>query len=88
MTTKKHNHEADICDVLAHIYGVDQNETDVMDYIDLYVQEKGISPYGFASELIQKLLPMADIGQSPIDESYFRCFSVKDEARGYSTALA
>lgn len=65
--------EEDVLELAAHICHMDEN-ADPSDIEDKLIEEKGIDLAGFA-ETVEALLPLIDIGESPLTGNRYKGFS-------------
>lgn len=74
--------ELDALELAAHLLGIDEDADDLDDQVEEKIYERyEIELHNFRV-LVSELLPMCDVGQSPITKELFRGFSIREEKHG------
>jgi len=74
--------ELETLELAAHLLGLDENADDLDEQIEDKLHEKYEIDYHNFRVLCSELLPLCDVGQSPITKQMFRGFSIREEKHG------
>ena len=74
--------ELEALELAAHLLGIDENAEDLDEQVEQKLYDKYQIELCCFMALANDLLPLCDVGQSPITKKLFRGFSVREETHG------
>ena len=74
--------ELETLELAAHLLGIDENADDFEERVDDKLYETWGIDYDSFRSLCSSLLPLCEVGQSPITKQIFRGFAVREEKYG------
>lgn len=74
--------ELDALELAAHLLGIDEDADDLDEQVEEKIYERYEIEFHNFRVLVSELLPMCDVGQSPITKEMFRGFSIREEKYG------
>ena len=75
-------YELEALELAAHLLGIDEDADDLDDQVEEKLYERYEIEFHNFRVLCSELLPLCDVGQSPITKEMFRGFSVREETNG------
>ena len=74
--------ELEALELAAHLLGIDEDADDLDEQVVEKIYERYEIEFHNFRVLCSELLPLCDVGQSPITKELFRGFSVREETHG------
>lgn len=74
--------ELEALELAAHLLGIDEYADDLDEQVEEKIYERYEIEFHNFRVLCSELLPLCDVGQSPITKQLFRGFSVREETHG------
>jgi hypothetical protein len=74
--------ELEALELAAHLLGIDEDADDLDEQVEQKMWEKYEIEFSNFRVLANDLLPLCDVGQSPITKELFRGFSIREEKHG------
>ena len=74
--------ELEALELAAHLLGIDEYAEDLDEQVEEKMYEKYEIEFHNFRVLASDLLPLCDVGQSPITKELFRGFSIREEKHG------
>lgn len=74
--------ELEALELAAHLLGIDEDADDLDEQVEAKIYERYEIEFHNFRVLCSELLPLCDVGQSPITKELFRGFSVREETHG------
>ncbi len=69
-------------ELAAHLLGIDEDADDLDEQVEEKIYERYEIEFHNFRVLASELLPLCDVGQSPITKELFRGFSIREETHG------
>jgi len=74
--------ELEALELAAHLLGIDEDADDLDEQVEQKMYDKYQIEFYMFRVLASDLLPLCDLGQSPITKQLFRGFSIREEKHG------
>ena len=74
--------ELEALELAAHLLGIDECADDLDEQVEEKIYDRYAIEFHNFRVLASELLPLCDVGQSPITKELFRGFSVREEKHG------
>ena len=74
--------ELEALELAAHLLGIDEYADDLDEQVEQKIYDKYQIEFDCFRVLANDLLPLCDVGQSPITKQLFRGFSIREEKHG------
>jgi len=74
--------ELEALELAAHLLGIDEDADDLDEQVEEKIYERYAIEFHNFRVLASELLPLCDMGQSPITKEFFRGFSIREETHG------
>lgn len=74
--------ELEALELAAHLLGISEDADDLDEQVEEKIYEKYAIEFHNFRVLAHDLLPLCDVGQSPITKEFFRGFSIREEKHG------
>ena len=79
--------ELEALELAAHLLGIDEDADDLDEQVEQKIYDKYQIEFQCFRMLAADLLPLCDVGQSPITKKLFRGFSIREEKHGRWLAM-
>lgn len=74
--------ELEALELAAHLLSIDEDADDLDEQVEQKIYDKYEIEFHNFRVLASELLPLCDVGQSPITKKFFRGFSIREEKHG------